>query len=70
MNDPTDQEKSPVPYSPGHLPDWTLELLAEDALPPEARAEALVHLDGCALCAMELEGYRALNAALSGLPRF
>ncbi len=59
-----------MPYSPGHLPDWTLELLAEDALPPEARAEALVHLDGCALCAMELEGYRALNAALSALPRF
>jgi anti-sigma factor RsiW len=70
MNSPADQEKSPVPYSPGHVPDWTLELLAEDALPPEAKAEAQVHVEQCALCAAELEGYRTLVAALSGLPRF
>ena len=57
-------------YSPGHVPQWTLELLAEDALPPEERVEALAHVDRCVLCAAELEACRALVVALSGLPRF
>lgn len=59
-----------MPYSTGHVPQWRLELLAEDALPPTERAEALAHVEECALCAGELEGFRALVAALSGLPRF
>lgn len=59
-----------MPYSPGHVPQWTLELLAEDALPPQERAEALAHVDRCVLCAAELEACRALVVALSGLPRF
>lgn len=59
-----------MPYSTGHVPTWTLELLAEDALPPGERAEAQAHLDRCVLCAAELEACRALVVALSGLPRF
>lgn len=59
-----------MPYSPGHVPQWTLELLAEDALPPAERDEAQAHVYGCPLCQAELEACRALAQALSGLPRF
>lgn len=59
-----------MPYSTGHVPQWRLELLAEGSLPPTERAAAQAHVEGCARCAAELEGYRALAAALSGLPRF
>ncbi|HET7322405.1 MAG TPA: hypothetical protein VFI96_07935, partial [Longimicrobiaceae bacterium] len=53
-----------------HLSEWTLEQLAEETLSSAERAEATAHLESCAHCAAELEGYRALAAALSGLPRF
>jgi anti-sigma factor RsiW len=53
-----------------HPSDWTLELLAEGELPPGQQAEVAAHVEDCARCASELEGYRALFVALSGLPRF
>lgn len=70
MTQPPDQEMSHVSDWTGHVPEWSLELLAEDALPPGERAAALAHVERCAECAAELEGFRALVVALSGLPRF
>lgn len=53
-----------------HLSDRTIERLAEGALTAAERTSAEAHLEHCARCATELEGYRALFAALEGLPRF
>ncbi len=53
-----------------HPSDWTLELLAEGELPPEQQAAVTAHVEDCVRCASEIEGYRALFVALSGLPRF
>lgn len=57
-------------YSYGHVPQWTIELFAEDALPPGEREEVQAHLDRCAQCTAELETSRALFASLEALPRF
>lgn len=54
----------------GHVPQWTLELYAEDALPPDEREEVRAHVEQCAYCAGELEASRALFASLAQLPRF
>lgn len=59
-----------MPYSYGHVPQWTLELFAEEALPPEERGEVQAHLDRCCQCAAELESSRAFLASLDQLPRF
>lgn len=70
MNRQINQEKQPVSYPFGHVPQWTLELYAEDALPPDEREEVRSHVEGCTLCAAELEVSRALFASLAQLPRF
>lgn len=57
-------------YPFGHVPQWTLELYAEDALPPEEREEVRAHVEQCGYCAGELEASRALFASLAQLPRF
>lgn len=57
-------------YPSGHVPQWTLDLYAEDALPPEEREEVRAHVEQCCLCTGELEASRALFASLAGLPRF
>lgn len=57
-------------YPFGHVPQWTLELFAEDALPPDEREEVRAHVEGCAYCAGELEASRALFASLAQLPAF
>ena len=59
-----------MPNSYGHVPQWTLELFAEDALPPEERDEVRAHVDGCCHCATELESSRAFLASLTQLPSF
>ena len=53
-----------------HLSDWTLEQLAEGALDGAELRAASGHIEDCRRCAAELDGYRALYAALSDLPRF
>lgn len=57
-------------YPFGHVPQWTLELYADDALPPDEREEVRSHVEGCPLCSAELEASRALFASLAQLPRF
>jgi hypothetical protein len=59
-----------VPNSAAHLTEWTLELLAESALPESEVAQAQRHLAVCERCSSELEAFRVLATALSGLPRF
>ncbi|HEX2190303.1 MAG TPA: zf-HC2 domain-containing protein [Longimicrobiaceae bacterium] len=54
----------------GHVPQWTLELYAEGALPPGEREEVGAHVEHCAYCTAELEASRALFASLAQLPRF
>jgi len=53
-----------------HLDRITLEELAEGSLPPARSAEAGAHIETCARCAGELEGYRALFELLGEIPRF
>jgi anti-sigma factor RsiW len=53
-----------------HLSDWTLDLLAEDALSHAERTAAEAHLRACNRCSAELEAARAVITALSSLPRF
>lgn len=57
-------------YAAEHPSDWTLEQLAEDELPPVQRAAVEEHVEACPRCAAEVDGYRALFLALSGMPRF
>lgn len=52
-----------------HLDDWTLEQMAEGMLSEMELPGAIAHVESCGYCEAELEGYRALHAALSGLPR-
>lgn len=59
-----------MPYSSEHLPQWMLELHAEDMLSPGERSKAEAHLRSCVLCSAELDASRALNAALAQLPTF
>lgn len=53
-----------------HLPDWMLDLLAEDALSHVERAQAEAHVKQCAACASDLEAARSVIASLDALPRF
>jgi anti-sigma factor RsiW len=53
-----------------HLTPDTLQALAEDELPSEARLDAEAHLTACAECAGELDVYRTIFASLADLPRF
>lgn len=53
-----------------HLPDWMLDLLAEDALSHAERAQAEAHLRECAACSSDVEAARAVIASLEALPRF
>lgn len=53
-----------------HLPDWMLDLLAEDALSHTERVQAEAHVTQCAACASDLEAARAVIASLDALPRF
>lgn len=52
-----------------HLPDWMLDLLAEDALSHAERSAAEAHLRECARCAGELDATRSVIASLDALPR-
>jgi hypothetical protein len=52
----------------GHLQYWTLEQLAEGSLSHVERSLAEQHLRACAHCTAELEGARAVIAALERLP--
>lgn len=70
MNPSSNQEGGSVPYSFGHVPQWTLELFAEDALPAEERDEVRAHVDRCGHCTAELEASRAFLASLAGLHAF
>jgi hypothetical protein len=62
--------EDPVHEPNAHLSDWTLDLLAEDALSHAERTAAEAHLRACATCTAELEAARSVVAALSALPRF
>lgn len=53
----------------GHLAYWTLEQLAEGGLSHVERTLAEQHLRSCGRCTSELEGARAVIAALEGLPQ-
>ena len=53
----------------GHLAYWTLEQLAEGGLAHVERTLAEQHLRSCRRCTAELEGARAVIAALEGLPQ-
>jgi hypothetical protein len=69
MNDALEQ-REPAPGPKQHLSDWTLEQLAEGMLGEYEHQAATAHVESCARCTAELEGYRSLFSALSGLPRF
>ncbi len=70
MRDPRLPERGSVASRTAHLTERTLEQLAEGLLSRPDEAEAAAHLEACGRCAAELEGLRALFAALEGLPRF
>ena len=70
MKDAHSNERGAVSDSGMHLPDWTLEQLAEGQLPPAEHREATLHLESCSRCSSVVDGYIALFAALSDLPRF
>jgi hypothetical protein len=53
----------------GHLPYWTLEQMADGGLSHVERTLAEQHLRSCGRCTAELEGARAVIAALEGLPQ-
>lgn len=46
-----------------------LEALADGSLPAADRATVASHVEACASCAAEVDGFRQLFAALAGLPR-
>ena len=70
MNEFRTPRRHVVPHPSWHLPEETLEAVAEGGLPPGDRSEAAAHLAACSRCAAEIEAYRSLFAALSTLPRF
>ena len=53
-----------------HLPEMSLEQLAEGSLGESEAREARAHLASCARCAAELEAFTQLFTMLSELPRF
>lgn len=59
-----------VPATSAHLPDQTLEQLAEGILPSAEAASARAHIEECGRCLAQLEGYQSLFAMLERLPRF
>jgi hypothetical protein len=52
----------------GHLPYWTIEQLAEGSLSHVESTLAELHLRSCSRCAEELNGARAVVAALERMP--
>ena len=70
MNEFRTPRRNVVPHSSWHLPEEMLEAIAEGALPPGDRSEAVAHVEACSRCATEIEAYRSLFAGLSALPRF
>jgi hypothetical protein len=52
----------------GHLPYWTIEQLAEGSLSHAETTLAELHLRSCTRCAQELNGARAVVAALERMP--
>lgn len=70
MRDSRLPEKGPVSSTSAHLTGSTLEQLAEGMLPEPERARARSHIEACARCRAELDGFEALFAVLEGLPRF
>ncbi len=54
---------------PNHPERATLEALAEGSLPEAERATVASHIEACASCAAEVDGFRQLFAALADLPR-
>lgn len=52
----------------GHLPYWTIEQLAEGSLSHAETTLAQLHLRACTRCTAELDGARAIVAALQGMP--
>jgi hypothetical protein len=52
----------------GHLPYWTIEQLAEGSLSHAETTLAQLHLRACTRCAQELNGARAVVAALEAMP--
>ena len=70
MKDAHSNQRGAVSDSGMHLSDFTLEQLAEGQLPPAEHREATLHLETCPRCSSVVDGYRALFAALSDLPRF
>lgn len=56
--------------SKAHLSEWTLEQLAEGMLSENEHQSAMTHVEGCPRCAAEMDSFRTLFTALSGLPRF
>ena len=70
MKDAQSNERGAVSDSGTHLSDWTLEQLAEGQLPAAEHREARLHVESCSRCASVVDGYQALFAALSDLPRF
>lgn len=70
MNESHSDQRGTGPDPGMHLPEWTLEQLAEGDLAPHEHREAMRHVDACGRCSAELEGYRALFAALGEVPRF
>jgi anti-sigma factor RsiW len=59
-----------VPFSSEHPSEWTLELYAEEALPPAESALLASHVDVCVRCAGEVATLRSLFHAMESLPRF
>ena len=70
MKDAHSNERGAVSDNGLHLSDWTLEQLAEGQLPPAEHREATLHVESCPRCSSVMEGYLALFAALSEMPRF
>jgi len=69
MNESSFTGRDPVQTPSEHVPGWTLELFAEDALPPGEQEEVAAHVASCAHCAAEVASHQALFAELAALPR-
>lgn len=69
MNDPRFPGRDPVHIPSEHVPGWTLELFAEEALAPGEQEEVAAHVAGCAHCAAEVASHQALFSELAALPR-
>jgi hypothetical protein len=69
MNDSSFTGRDPVQTPSEHVPGWTLELFAEEALPPGEQEDVAAHVASCAHCAAEVASHQALFAELAALPR-